>query len=95
MGIGSVNPELEDYTIGEIEKEDRKPSSSDPSVRAEKGEVIAVTGHETEDDEFEHVFLSHEEQFPIDPNAEPETQQFTIRAVFVGCCLGGVIAASK
>ncbi|EMC91390.1 hypothetical protein BAUCODRAFT_80544 [Baudoinia panamericana UAMH 10762] len=39
--------------------------------------------------------LSHEEQFPIDPDAEEELHQFTFRAVFVGCVLGGVIAASN
>ena len=45
--------------------------------------------------EAEHILLSHEEQFPEDPNADLETQQFTVRAVVVGCLLGGVIAASK
>lgn len=32
---------------------------------------------------------------PEDPDAIPEPQQLTVRAVFVGCCLGGVIAASN
>ena len=32
--------------------------------------------------------------FPMDPDA-PEEQQFTFRAVFVGCALGAVISASK
>ena len=32
--------------------------------------------------------------FPLDPDA-PEEQQFTFRAVFVGCALGAVISASK
>ena len=41
------------------------------------------------------VLLSHVEQYLIDPDEEVETQQFTFRAVLVGCILGGVIAASK
>lgn len=43
----------------------------------------------------QNLELSHEEQFPEDPNAIPETQQFTLRAVITGSLLGGVIAASK
>lgn len=35
-----------------------------------------------------------DDPFPADPNALPE-QQFTFRAVFVGCVLGAVISASK
>lgn len=35
-----------------------------------------------------------DDPFPADPNALPE-QQFTFRAVFVGCALGAVISASK
>lgn len=98
LGIGTASDEVQGYTVHELEKEafDRKTSSSDPSVQAEKGEVFDVQDREAEDDnEDVTVFLTHEEQFPIDPDAEEETQQFTIRAVFVGCCLGGVIAASK
>lgn len=91
LGIGTASREVEGDTVHEIEKEERNPSSSDPSVVAEKGELIHVTSREDE----EEPILSHEEQFPIDPNAEEETHQFTVRAVFVGCCLGGVIAASN
>lgn len=95
MGIGSESYEVESSTVHEIEKDTlgREASSSDPSVQAEKGDIIDVNEDET--DENENLNLSHEEQFPIDPNAEEETHQFTVRAVFVGCCLGGVIAASK
>lgn len=33
--------------------------------------------------------------FPEDPNAHPETQQLTVRALVVGCCLGAVVSASN
>lgn len=86
-GISSTSSELTDATIQCINE---KPASNDPSINVEKGEVTNV-----ENNEIDTLLLSHEEQFPIDPNEEQETQQFTFRAVFVGCVLGGVIAASK
>jgi hypothetical protein len=67
-----------------------KYDSDDPSTSVENGDVYPL-----ENDKDDTGFLSHEEQFPEDPNAELETQQFTARAVIVGCILGGVIAASK
>jgi hypothetical protein len=39
--------------------------------------------------------LSVSEPFPVDPTAPVEVQQFTVRAVLTGCCLGGLIAASN
>ncbi|KAF5356770.1 hypothetical protein D9756_006705 [Leucocoprinus leucothites] len=33
--------------------------------------------------------------FPIDPNEPEEEYQLTVRAVFVGCCLGAVVGASN
>ena len=73
-----------------IHEKSDKYDSDDPSTSVENGDVCPV-----ESDKDDTGFLSHEEQFPEDPNAEPETQQFTARAVIVGCILGGVIAASK
>jgi hypothetical protein len=67
-----------------------KYDSDDPSTSVENGDIYPL-----KNDKDETGFLSHEEQFPEDPNAELETQQFTARAVIVGCILGGVIAASK
>ncbi|KAK0270579.1 hypothetical protein LTR35_014115 [Friedmanniomyces endolithicus] len=95
LGIGSENLELENMTIKELEKDGYKNSSSEPSSVAEKGDVVDIYQTETNRTEPELDILSHEEQFPIDPDAEEETQQLTFRAVFVGCCLGGVIAASN
>lgn len=46
------------------------------------------------DDEDGVVDFGTDDPFPVDPNALPE-QQFTFRAVFVGCALGAVISASK
>lgn len=90
IGVCSTSSELTDATIHYIDKSDEMSASNDPTITAEKGELVQV-----EDVEQDTLLLSHEEQFPIDPNAEEETQQFTFRAVLVGCILGGVIAASK
>ena len=86
VGVSSTADKLTESTIQAI-TQDSKSDSNDPGTLIEKGEVIDV------DDDT--LLLSHEEQFPIDPNEELETQQFTFRAVLVGCLLGGVIAASK
>ncbi|KAK5113887.1 hypothetical protein LTR85_010420 [Meristemomyces frigidus] len=93
LGIGTASDTVQVATIYEIEKDDdHKTSSSDPSIVAEKGEIVDVSP--VVDEAEAHIFLSHEEQFPIDPDA-PEEQQLTFRAIFVGCVLGGVIAASN
>ena len=95
-GAGTASHDLEVSTVKEIEKDsDLSRSASDPSIRAEKGEYVDIANREKDTEDEDEPFLSHEEQFPIDPNAEEELQQFTFRAVFVGCILGGVIAASK
>lgn len=73
-----------------IHEKSHKYDSDDPSASVENGDV-----YPSGSDKDDAGFLSHEEQFPEDPNAEPETQQFTARAVIVGCILGGIIAASK
>jgi hypothetical protein len=96
IGTSSASQDLTNYTIKYIEK-DVKHELSDPIVSVEKGEAISETAVSSESDENEEAthLLSHEDPFPIDPNEEPELQQFTFRAVFVGCVLGGIIAASK
>jgi hypothetical protein len=93
---GQPSDDIETSTAKEIEKDvsDGSRHSSDEHINAEKGELIQVSGYQDQD-ENENLILSHEEQFPLDPSAQEETAQFTFRAVFVGCCLGGVIAASK
>jgi len=90
IGISSTSTEVELATAEEIEK-DSHSGSNDPSLTTEKGEVRVIAA----DSDQDHILLSHEEQFPDDPDGEIETQQFTFRAVLVGCILGGVIAASK
>lgn len=95
-GTEPVSQEVDEYTIKQLENDsDGKSTPSDPSTAAEKGQIFSVTDHEDENHEDDVIFLSHEEQFPIDPDAQEEPQQFTVRAVLVGCILGGVIAASK
>lgn len=95
MGVGSESHELERDTFNEIEKDAlglRSSDSNSASLRVEKGMEVIEEKSESEEENYE---MSHEHPFPIDPDAEVETQQLTFRAVFVGCCLGGVIAASK
>jgi hypothetical protein len=89
IGISAVSQEVTESMIDSIKK-DTKVSSNDASINEEKGDLIDV-----DEREHDNYMLSHEEQFPEDPNGEIETQQFTFRAVLVGCILGGVIAASK
>lgn len=90
IGISSTSTVVELAIIKEIEK-DNHSESNDPSLTTGKGEVEVIAA----DSDQDHILLSHEEQFPEDPDGEVETQQFTSRAVLVGCILGGVIAASK
>ena len=82
--------EVTGSTIQYIEK-DVKSHSNDSSIKEEQGEVVGLIDHDADNT----LVFSHEDPFPIDPNEELETQQFTVRAVLVGSCLGGVIAASK
>lgn len=92
VGPTDGNQHVLDMTIEGIHKDDSKPSSSrDSGVQVEKGVVETLT---TEVDDELDAF-SHEHPFPPMLDAEPETQQFTFRAVFVGCVLGAVISASK
>lgn len=86
-----VSKEVEDFTVDDIKHDSSRERSTEDGLPLEKGEIVSVD--ERPDDGVE--LLSHEEQFPIDPSLEEEKQQFTIRATFIGCCLGGVIAASK
>jgi hypothetical protein len=99
MGISSASDGLAQSTINSIEKEPIESSSKESDIGVEKGAAIALANSvsvDSGDNEEEATYLlSHEEPFPLDPDAEEETHQFTIRAVLVGCLLGGVIAASK
>jgi len=81
-----------DMTIKSIQKDDSNPTSREESISMEKGQVVNTRAEELDDD---LDAFSHEHPFPQLPDAEPETQQFTFRAVFVGCILGAVISASK
>lgn len=40
-------------------------------------------------------FINTDDPFPESPDAPIEEQQLTVRAVLVGCMLGGIIAASN
>ncbi|PCH38834.1 OPT oligopeptide transporter [Wolfiporia cocos MD-104 SS10] len=56
-------------------------------------EVTEVPSVEYGEDESPQDYGT-DDPFPVDPNA-PVEQQFTFRAVFVGCALGAVISASN
>ena len=92
FGTSSEDQDVHIQTINSIQK-DAKDDSEEQSLQAEKGDIVTVT--QRRDSVLSSALLSHEEQFPIDEDGEVETQQFTFRAVFTGCILGGIIAASK
>lgn len=64
-------------------------------VNVEKGEIYRYNSRGTDGDEGMVTVLSTEDPWDEDEAGLRETQQFTFRAVFVGCCLGAVIGASK
>lgn len=83
---GNYDKKVDELTVADINHDSR--GSSDSTVNVEKGDVL--------DHDYDPLaLLSNEDPFPMDEATEKETQQFTFRAVFVGCCLGGVIAAAK
>ena len=78
-------------------------SSEVPVVDAEKQyrdtesrKSLSLDQFEVEpvDNDDEHENLGTTDPFPQDPDAVEE-QQFTFRAVFVGCLLGAIVSASK
>lgn len=95
--LGGVAPEVLDMTISEEKHDAGISSSRDESIAAEKGEFYSIReeAQRTNSDGEPIVKLSHEEQFPIDPDTPEHEPQLTVRAILVGCILGGVIAASK
>lgn len=97
-GLTSESTAVQEMTVESILKveKDSGPSSQNNSISMEKGEIYSE--HETTDGDEDLNALtafSHEYPFPINPDDPIETQQFTFRAVFVGCLLGAVISASK
>lgn len=90
MGTG-FNEDITKATIA-AELNDSPTGSHDPSASIEKGELSDWRERHAS---IASIELTNNDPFPEDPDGEPELQQFTFRAVFVGCVLGGVIAASK
>lgn len=94
-GAMSTGIELDD-----LEKNDThsaygtsKSEANDRSTEVEKGEVFGADAHRHTNNNLD--LDPYDDQLPIDEHAPIETQQFTVRAVLVGCILGAVIAASK
>ncbi|KAH9858652.1 OPT oligopeptide transporter [Lenzites betulinus] len=71
----------------EVNVLNRTPSSMGSSNEKERIEVVE------EEYQLEKPDISR--PFPRDPNEMIETHQLTVRAVFVGCCLGAVVGASN
>lgn len=97
---GTMSQEVEESLVQDLEKvalenDSPTPSSIERTVTSKEGHVLVATASRVDSLDPENHKLSHEFQFPIDPDAPEEEHQFTFRAVFVGCVLGGVIAASK
>ncbi|KKY18358.1 putative oligopeptide transporter [Phaeomoniella chlamydospora] len=89
LGTGSYDEGVAKATVASMN--DTSPiSSSDPNIAEEKGEVVSVRRMSVATSEY-----STGDPFPEDPDSQEEAQQFTVRAVLVGCILGGVIAAAN
>ncbi|OJA20544.1 hypothetical protein AZE42_07076 [Rhizopogon vesiculosus] len=75
-------------------------SISSHSDKEKGGAVITeVTSYKPSDSEGklepQAQFINTDDPFPESPDAPIEDQQLTVRAVLVGCMLGGIIAASN
>ena len=87
--VGATSVEGDDVLVkASIDNIHVQCSSSleDTTVNIEKGPQV-----QQQEDELP----TKDEPFPQDEASEIESQQFTVRAVFVGCVLGGLISASK
>ncbi|KAG1791105.1 OPT oligopeptide transporter protein-domain-containing protein [Suillus plorans] len=69
-------------------------SSYSEEKSAITAEIKSVSG-DSEGSEPHVQFLNTDDPFPELPDAPVEEQQLTVRAVLVGCILGGIIAASN
>ncbi|KAH6917934.1 OPT oligopeptide transporter protein-domain-containing protein [Coprinopsis sp. MPI-PUGE-AT-0042] len=65
----------------------------DPVDHINEKHLGSEEGSVEQEESFEGYDTSH--PFPIDPEDIEETHQLTVRAVFVGCCLGAVVGASN
>lgn len=82
------------YTNSSITRNlNAKASSASGSVHDE--EKVGTTYEVDPINEPGDNTLSNLYPFPELRDALPEVQQFTVRAVFIGCCLGSVVSASN
>ncbi|KAJ3564039.1 hypothetical protein NP233_g8551 [Leucocoprinus birnbaumii] len=80
-------------------------ASSSEDVKYESGGVVEKTSTREKDpydvaEGDESLAAEYDDHdvtrpFPVDPNEPEEEYQLTVRAVFVGCCLGAVVGASN
>ena len=73
------------------EKQDISTDDKSP-IRTAVTDIISF--HEDDGNDEVLQDLRTDVPFPVDTDA-PQEQQFTLRAVLVGCALGAVISASK
>lgn len=75
------------------------PSVASRSDKEKSAFTTDVTSYKSGDSEGKggpHMqFLNTDDPFPESPDSPIEDQQLTVRAVLVGCMLGGIIAASN
>ncbi len=72
-----------------LEIEKKSLDSDKPKTTLEQ--ILSISG----DSQDQLPDLGTVDPFPVDPDAPNEGQQFTLRAVLVGCALGAIISASK
>jgi len=80
-----------------IQDQDKITYAQSTSSRSdkEKDGLVATDIISYDSEEPQAQFINTDDPFPESPDAPIEEQQLTVRAVLVGCMLGGIIAASN
>lgn len=92
---GRVRPEVAIAPASPASENGDLDCKDEKALFTEIDQVVSVTSLYSDDTDGALQDLGTDNPFPVDPDALPEEQQFTFRAVFVGCALGAVISASK
>lgn len=95
--VDGASSGVELQNVDHVGKAPEKIFDTKNDVNVESGEVSRYDTNLSDPnaEDSSYVMLSSDDSWPEDESGLKETQQFTFRAVFVGSCLGGVIAASK
>ena len=82
-------------SLPDKEKYSASSSSENEKARMSADVEVASVEQAESDEAFNPHTINTDDPFPIDPHSPVEERQFTLRAVLVGCALGGVISASN